>query len=420
MSEAPYSVSDAPMVSSGRVLIISRTIPGADSSAGERRLAALAAMLAERAPVDLVSTGSLRPSDESARLRALRVNGTVRVPYGAKPVRLTGVLTGTRYALIVAESWQVCEQAAPLVRRFQPQAVFAVDTVDLHFVRDAREDQIKGSADPNRDRARMRELSTYVAADVRVFTSEVERELYEKLPLSRCDHNLIIPIIVEQAPLERHPRKGEVVFVGGLWHRPNLDGIIWFCAEVWPRIQARVPHARLRVIGSNAWSVPVDASELTGRPGVTLEGFVADLGPVYAGSSVAVAPLRFGAGVKGKVCEAMAAGVPVVTTSIGAEGIRALRDRDLLVADDEAAFAQAVVSLLEDSDLAAKVGASGAVAIQSQCGRDVVRPEVQKLLLLDSPPARPPTRSSELSLRAAGTGWRLGRRLQTLCQHGLT
>ena len=400
--------------------MISGVIPGADSSAGERRLVRMAALLSDRAPVDLVAAGTGRPADEAARVQALRDAG-VHVPFGGGPVHLVRLLMGRRYAFILAESWEVAEPALALVRRYQPEAVFAVDTVDLHFLRDARAAELTGTADPGHERTMARELSTYHGADVRIFVSEVERALYTGLPGSVSERNVVIPIIVELPSRARDPRPGEVVFVGGLWHPPNWDGVFWFCSAVWPRIRAAVPEARLRLIGSNAWSLPIDTDTLAECPGVVVEGFVADLDAAYAEASAVVAPLRFGAGMKGKVCEAMAAGVPVVTTTVGAEGIAAQPGRDLLVADGPDDFADAVTALLADAERAASVGSAGAAAIHAQCGVDVVRPAVQGLVtgLESARPAQsrraaPSPRTRQLPRHAAALGWRVGRRLHAL------
>ncbi len=379
-------------------------------------------MLAERATVNLVAAGTDRPADETVRIEALRGRG-VAVPYGGGPVHLVRLLMGGRYALILAESWDVAELALPHARRYQPQAAFAVDTIDLHFLRDTRAGDLVGAQDPGQVRSMARELSTYQRADIRVFITEVERELYEGFPDSRRDHNAVVPIVVEAASLPRRPRRGDVVFVGGLWHPPNMDGVFWFCSEVWPRVRACVPEARFRVIGSNAWNLPIDTSALADRPGVVVEGFLADLDTVYAEASAVVAPLRFGAGMKGKVCEAMAAGVPVVTTTIGAEGIQALVGRDLLVADDPEAIAAAVVSLLADDRLAASVGAAGAEAIRAQCSAEIVRPVVHDLLLgLDSSNGPEDARRSvrQIPRAAAAASWRFNRRLQARFQQRAT
>lgn len=399
-----------------RVLIVTRAVPGADSSAGERRLVHVSAMLAERATVDLVSVGTDRPGDEADRIRALRIERGVHVPYGGLPVDMVRTLRGRRYGLVVLEAWDVAAAALPLLRDCQPHALLAVDSVDLHFLRNARAAATTGREDPELEASTARELAAYRSADVRIFVSEAERDLYEGLPGAVRSANVVIPIVVEEQPhASRSPQRGEVVFVGPMWHAPNHDGVTWFCSEVWGEVRRSAPEARLRIIGSNAWGYPLDTSALTECPGVTVEGFVPDLRRVYATATVVVAPLRFGAGMKGKVCEAMAAGVPVVTTTVGAEGIRATPGRDLLVADDPGDFARAVVTVLGDGQRAAAVAAAGAAAIARQCGTAVVRPEVHALLdMVDpgGPPLRERFPPRQLPRLAAAAAWRLGRRLQ--------
>ena len=398
------------------VLVVTRAVPGADSSAGERRLVHVSSMLAERARVDLVSVGTDRPGDEARRIRALRDDHGVDVPYGGQPVDVIRTLRGRRYGLVLLEAWDVAEAVIPLVRRCLPRAVVAVDTVDLHFLRDARAAATTGLRDPDHQARAEREMRTYAAADARIFVSDAERALYEELPGAVRSGNAVLPIVVqEQSSSARAPRAGQVVFVGPMWHAPNHDGASWFCSEVWGLVRASVPGARFRIIGSNAWGYPLDTAALAACPGVSVDGFVADLGRVYAEAAVAVAPLRYGAGMKGKVCEAMAAGVPVVTTTVGAEGLRAVPGRDLLVADDPEAFARAVVSVLVDGDLAAAVGAAGAAAITLQCGAAVVRPAVHALQRVAGPaagPARELPLAQHLPRLAAASAWRLNRRLQ--------
>jgi len=399
-----------------RVLVVTRAVPGADSSAGERRLVHISAMLAERARVDLVSVGTDRPGDEQDRIRALWVDHGVKVPFGGQPVDMVRTLRGRRYDLILVEAWDVAEGALPVLRECQPRAVLAVDSVDLHFLRTARAAATTGRADPEQEARTSRELEAYRAADVRVFVSDAERRLYEGLPGAVPSANVVLPIVVQElSPVARAPRSDEVVFVGPMWHAPNHDGASWFCTEVWGQVRRSVPEARFRIIGSNAWGYPMDTTALAESPGVTVEGFVADLSRVYATATVVVAPLRFGAGMKGKVCEAMAAGAPVVTTTVGAEGIRAVPGRDLLVADDPVEFARAVVAVLVDGHLAASVGAAGATAIGLQCGAAVVRPQVHALLARIEPQDtslrdRLPTR--QMPRLAVAAAWRLGRRLQ--------
>lgn len=140
-----------------------------------------------------------------------------------------------------------------------------------------------------------------------------------------------------------------LLFVGGFRHDPNVDGIKWFVSEVLPLVLARRPGVKLNVVGSN---VPAEVQRLASS-NVHLLGFVSDaeLEAIYRHAAVAIAPLRYGAGVKGKVIEAMARAVPVATTSIGAQGIE-LADNSLFVGDSASALSDAVLLALENRELA--------------------------------------------------------------------
>ena len=142
-----------------------------------------------------------------------------------------------------------------------------------------------------------------------------------------------------------------LLFIGGFAHSPNRDGIIWFVDKVMPLIEARIPDVMLDVLGSK---VPLDVLDLA-RENIAIPGFVSDeqLAAYYAQASLAVAPLRFGAGVKGKVIEAMAIGVPVATTPTGAQGIDR-SDQILFLGETAAELADAVVTALQDRTEAAR------------------------------------------------------------------
>lgn len=145
-----------------------------------------------------------------------------------------------------------------------------------------------------------------------------------------------------------------VVFFGLLSTVPNVDGIRFFVRDIWPRIVAQRTDARCRIIGARPHP---SVLELAG-PGVEVVGFVDDLRPHLAAAAAVVVPLRVGSGTRLKIVEAMAMGKPIVSTALGAEGIDATRERDILIADDPADFAAAVVRLLDDSVLRTQLGRS--------------------------------------------------------------
>ena len=145
-----------------------------------------------------------------------------------------------------------------------------------------------------------------------------------------------------------HTRK-KLMYVGFLGWEPNVQGLVWFINEVWPRLVQQHPDLEFDIVGKN----PDRRLQSAAEPwqGIRLTGYVADLQTVYRDSRVSVAPLLFGSGMKVKVLDAMARGMPTVTTSVGAEGIDIENGRHLLVADRADEMADAVLSLLVDADL---------------------------------------------------------------------
>jgi GT2 family glycosyltransferase len=147
---------------------------------------------------------------------------------------------------------------------------------------------------------------------------------------------------------QRKETAPNVIFVGGFNHRPNGDGIIWFCTEVLPFVRKAIPGILVQIIGSHP---PLEIQSLQSHD-VVVTGFVSEerLSILYRSSSVAIAPLRFGGGVKGKIIEAMRYGLPVVTTTTGLHGIDG-GEAFLKVADESEAFAKAIIELLGDPEL---------------------------------------------------------------------
>ena len=190
----------------------------------------------------------------------------------------------------------------------------------------------------------------------------------------------------QPSPLPPEPR---LVFTGALHTLPNRDGIIWFCAEIWPRIRDQVPEARLDIVGSRP---PHNVAALDQLDGVTVHADVSAVPPFLERARVAVVPLRIGSGSRLKVLEALAAGRPVVGTTIGVEGLDAVAGRHLLVEDDPDAFARAVVMLLADDDTAQGLARTGRELIDASYSWPRIGRRYADLLegLLTGPTGRAP------------------------------
>jgi glycosyltransferase involved in cell wall biosynthesis len=147
-------------------------------------------------------------------------------------------------------------------------------------------------------------------------------------------------------PAERRPRP-RILFLGSLCYHPNIDGLNWFCREVWPQLLTQAPDAWLDVVGR----YDERTAALADLPHVTRHGFVPDLAPILARSALSIAPLRIVTGTRIKILESWANGLPVVSTTAGAEGLDARHGQNVLLAESAEDFAAACVELLSNPDL---------------------------------------------------------------------
>ena len=183
-----------------------------------------------------------------------------------------------------------------------------------------------------------------------VFTlSEEDREWANRLYPEARIRVLLFPGGIDHVGLPRQEVPGRVLFVGALQRPLNIQYLRFLAEEIWPRVRREIPDGELHVVGGG---LPVREQELlSGIPGVRLTGFVENLEVEYKRASVFAAPILAGGGVIVKILDAMAAGVPVVTTSFGNEVIRAEAGKDILVADSPGDFARALVTLLKDPEM---------------------------------------------------------------------
>jgi sugar transferase (PEP-CTERM/EpsH1 system associated) len=171
--------------------------------------------------------------------------------------------------------------------------------------------------------------------------------------------------------------KNSLVFTGVMDYLPNVDGVTWFCNEVFPLVRARIPDATFTICGSR----PTRAVRALGRlPSVTVTGRVPDVRPYLDRAAVCVVPLRIARGIQNKLLEAMAAGLPCVATNIAFDGIEATRETDLRTADAPPDFAARVVELLENDDLRAALGRSARAAMERNYSWDTRLVGLEKII----------------------------------------
>ena len=171
----------------------------------------------------------------------------------------------------------------------------------------------------------------------------------------------VIPIGVDTRlikPVQQVSDSLNILTMGTLYYPPNADGIRWFIQEVFPLIRQQIPAAKLTIIGK---SPPKDFLKLAANPesGIVTTGFVPNLDPYFAESAVTVVPVRAGGGMRVRILEAFARAVPVVTTTVGAEGIDARPGVEVSIADSPSEFASAVIRILQDKELRERLAVNG-------------------------------------------------------------
>ena len=191
----------------------------------------------------------------------------------------------------------------------------------------------------------------------------------------------VIPIAVDTQqlqPLQRDPDSKKIVTLGTLHYLPNADGIRWFLNEVFPLVLAQEQGAHLTIIGKNP---PPDFWEQAQRDPDHLQvtGYVEDLAPYLSSSAIMVVPVRAGGGMRVRILEAFARGIPLVTTTVGLEGIDAQDGREVLVHDEPGKFAQAVVDLLHSPDHQAKLAQAGRALVENKYDWQIALRSLEKL-----------------------------------------
>lgn len=365
-----------------QVLVVDATTPRPDRDSASLRLVNLMRLLRDEGahvvflPADLAHAG--------AHTEALQALG-IEAWYAPFARRLPAWLRehGPRFDTAMVSRHYVMRELLPLLRETAPQARLVFDSVDLHFVRESRTAQLAGDDSLVRNAAvtRTLELDVVARSDVTTVVSADEAGvLTRELPEARVE---VLSNVhdIRGAGLPFAQRR-DLVFVGGFRHPPNADAVTWFCEAVFPQVRERIPGVRFHCIGDGP---PPEIQALARQEGVLVHGYVADLAPYMDGCRIAVAPLRVGAGVKGKINLSMAHGQPVVATTVAAEGMHLRDGVDVLLADDAQGFADAIVRLYGDATLWMELSLNGHDNIERHFSPDAARGAVRRIFFDDAP-----------------------------------
>lgn len=352
------------------VLVIDERLPTPDRDAGSARMVAILKALTRWSKPVFIPISKQEWPEEEKRLWKMGVETARIVDYK----RL--VKERDFHAAILSRP-QTAKALLPSIRRADPRIKIVFDMVDAHFVRLEREYEVTRDESLRKKAASQRKVEAKLArASDLVWCASPEdmRALESVAPGARME---VVPTIhCARANGKSFDERNGLLFVGNMRHRPNSDGVLFFLNEVFPLIREKLPEARVTVIGDH--SSPEIASLASER--VRVMGYVPDVEPHFNEARVFVAPLRFGAGVKGKIGEAMAHGLPVVTTAIGAEGMGIERETHALIEDDARAFADAVARLYRDENLWRKLSGNGRALVEKRFSPEAVEETIRRSL----------------------------------------
>ena len=295
-----------------QVAVCEDLIPTPDRDAGSARMMFILRALSEWSHPVFVTTGKSRWPEYEKLLWREGIETASAFDYKQL------VAERKFRAVILSRPW-VAGALLRRIRRVDPQVMIVYDMLDVHHIRSAREFALTGDARFARESENLRQLETQNAraADLIWCGSPVDQEIMSGIAPG-------IPSVVVPTIHQLHSRgmafgeRAQLLFVGNFSHRPNADAVRFLAHEVMPLIRQSLPEVELLVVGVNA---PADFAGYANQ-GIRLLGFVPDLDPLMSGCRVFVAPIRFGSGVNGKIGEALSYGLPVVTTTVGAEGWR--------------------------------------------------------------------------------------------------
>jgi GT2 family glycosyltransferase len=357
------------------ILVIDHHLPMSDKDAGSVRMFHILNILRQlghRVTFIPDNLANIPPYGGELQKSGIEI---IYYPY-IKKVRDYLISYGPEFdAVVLSRCEFACKHIAD-ARLYAPRSRIIFDTVDLHFLRTDREAQITSDPD-TRERARQQqdlEYSLIDQADETWVVSSVEQKLLREARPGKSIE--IVPTIAE-VPGSKTPfaLRRDWLFIGGFQHTPNIDAVIFFLEKIYPLVKERLPGAKFYVIGHKA---PPEVLALA-TENIIFTGLQPDVRPFFESVKLSVAPLRYGAGIKGKINQSMGFGVPVVASSLAVEGMGLIDRDDVLVADEPEAFARALIELYQSEELWNRLSENGIKKTRAFYSVDAAREKLETL-----------------------------------------
>ena len=339
----------------GHVLIVDAVTPQPDHDSGSMRMVAICDILVAMGyrvsfmPINLAWGGKY---SQALQMKGVEV---ISHPETSSP-RQWLQANGALIDWVLGSRYYVLDDIFDHVRAYCDRAKIIFDTVDLHFLREQRKAELNDDAAMHQaaSKTQAKELELIEKSDITFVVSEIEKTLLQN-HLPGADIRVLSNIHTTEDNIKPFDQRHGILFVGGYQHPPNVDAARWLTEEIMPAVREHLPHVELHLIGSR---MP-EWLKNKRQPGLKNHGFVEDIEPYLQNCLLSVAPLRYGAGVKGKVNQAMAWGLPVVATACAAEGMHTKHNRDIVLAETTEDFVNEITRIHQDPALWQKLSENG-------------------------------------------------------------
>ena len=285
---------------------------------------------------------------------------------------------GDLYDVVVLCRHYIAIELVDLLRECHPKTKVWFDTIDLHYLRLRRQYELDGKSATQdmAEHAYQEESQVIAKSDLTIVVSEVEvATLAEEMPSAKV---ALISNVHDVGETKVQPRGRQgILFVGGFQHPPNIDAVEYYGNEIWPLVRAARPEAETIIIGSR---MPDSLKKWGAQQGLTMLGFVEDLTPHYEQCRLAIAPLRYGAGVKGKVNQALSFGLPVVGSPAALEGMGLVHGEHVMSAATPRAFADSILAVYDDAELWQSLSDNGRASLEGRFTSQVATSALREAL----------------------------------------
>jgi GT2 family glycosyltransferase len=357
------------------ILVIDHHLPMPDRDSGSLRMFQILKILhrlGHRVTFLPDNLADMPPYSGELQKRGIQV---LHHPY-VKRVRDYLISHGVTFDAVVLSRCDFARKHIADVRLHAPQSRIIFDTVDLHYLREQREAELTKDPDVRRKahEKQLLEDSLIKEADETWVVSPIEQQmLQENWPNKSIQ--LISNIVDVTGPVTPFALRRDWLFIGGFQHRPNIDAVLFFVEEIYPLVRDRLPDTKFYIIGDKA---PPEIVALASDR-IIVAGLQRNVRSFFDSVRLSVAPLRFGAGIKGKINQSMAFGVPVVATSIAVEGMNLADHEHVLVADEPQDFARALIDVYESEELWKRLSQNGLSKTQELYSTDAAREKLEFL-----------------------------------------